>query len=91
MPSQVFSNVSCPVDISRLLTFWNISLKWLSFFTMTIWSQKGKLRCRSALVQTYESSSCDDMDVELEVSLGIFVGDDDMGGLEGDNDCEVGE
>ena len=49
---------------------------------MTIWSQKGKLRCRSALVQTYESSSCDDMDVELEVSLGIFVGDDDMGGLE---------
>ena len=28
--------------------------------------------------------------MELEVSLGIFVGDD-MGGLEGDNDCEVGE
>ena len=82
MPSQVFSNVSCPVDISRLLTFWNRILEWLSFFTVAMWFPKGKLRCRSALVQIYESSSWDDMDVELEVSLGIVAGDD-VGELEG--------
>ena len=34
IPSEVFSNVSCPVDISRLLTFWNRILEWVSFFTV---------------------------------------------------------
>ena len=90
MPSQVFSNVSCPVDISRLLTFWNIILEVLSFFTVAMWSPKGKLRCCSTLVQIYGSSSWDDMDVELEVRLGIVAGDG-VGELEGDNDCEVGK
>ena len=91
MPSQVFSNVSCPVDISRLLTFWNRILEWLSSFTMAIWSPKGKLSCRSALVQMYKSSSWDDMDVELKVIFGVVVGDDvrEVGG-EG-CDCKIGE
>ena len=90
MPSQAFSNVSCHVDISRLLTFWNRILEWLSSFTVAMWSPKGKLSCRSSLVQMYESSSWDDMDVELKVNLGGVVGDD-VGGVEGDNDCKVGE
>ena len=55
-----------------------------------MWSPKGKLSCRSALVQMYESSSWDDMDVELKVNLGAVVGDD-VGGGEGDYDCKVGE
>ena len=89
MSLQVFSNVSCPVDISRLLTFWNRILEWLSSFTMAIWSPKGKLSCRSALVQMYKSSSWDDMDVELKVILGVVV-DDGEGGIRG-NVCKVGE
>ena len=55
-----------------------------------MWSPKGKLRCRSALVNMYESLSWDDMDVELKVNLGTVVGDD-VGRVEGDNDCEVGK
>ena len=90
MPSQVFSNVSCSVDISRLLTFWNKILEWFSSFTVAMWSSKGTLSCRSALVQMYESSSLDDMDVELKVNLGTVVGDG-VGRVEGDNDCKIGE
>ena len=52
-------------------------------------SPKGKLSCRSALVQIYESLSWHDMDVELKVILGVVV-DDGEGGIRG-NVCKVGE
>ena len=57
---------------------------------MVIWSPKGKSSFRSALVQMYESSFWDDIDVELNVSLVTVVGDG-VSGVEGDNDCKVGE
>ena len=49
---------------------------------MAMWSPKGKLSCRSALVQMYESSSWDDMDVEVKVILDTGVGDG-VGGIGG--------
>ena len=38
----------------------------------------------------YESLSWDDMDVELKVNLSTVLGND-VGGVEGDNDCKIGE
>ena len=57
---------------------------------MVMWSPKGKLSCHFTLVQMYESLSWDDMDVELKVNLSTVLGND-VGGVEGDNDCKIGE
>ena len=54
-----------------------------------MWSPKGKSSCRSALVQMYESSSWNDINVELKVILGAVVSDG--AGRRGGNDCKVGE
>ena len=51
IPSQVFSNVCCPVDISRLLTFSKIIREWFSSFTVVMSSPKSILARLSSFVQ----------------------------------------
>ena len=53
-------------------------------------SPKGRLSCLSDVVQINESSSWDDMEIELGYIVGTVVGDG-VGKLGEDNDCILGE
>ena len=53
-------------------------------------SPKGRLSCLSDVVQINESSSWDDMEIELGYIVGTVVGDG-VGKLGEGNDCILGE